>query len=503
MTVAKCGSQGENPCPRIVIVGCGISGITAAHRLIKAGFNHVRILEATSRSGGRIKTGSLGKCVCVCVCIGATYIHGPSEQNPLFCLARDYELLNSDALTPENQAADVEEHPPWVANWFSSSGQRLSAELINPAMEKFYDLVFNLPDVDGEYPYASFGQYVCSKVRQQVAEQDRDESTKKLWLCAINTLLKVQCCDNAAHSMDELDLDGFYTYKNLLGLDCTFPNGFEGLIKKLMAELPADIVTYNKPVRCVHWNNSESPVNTVLVECADGERIAADHVIVTLPLGYLKKHQSTFFSPPLPVHKLDSIHKLGFGTYNKIFVEFESPWWDADCEIIYLVWEDEDLSEQMSNIRQSWIRKLPVFTVQPPSERSSYVLCGWIAGEEAEYMETLPEQEVRRCITALIQKFTGNGAITSKRILCTRWFNDPWTCGSYVHLAIGCSEKDFENMMEPLPTKGKGSQPLQVLFAGEATHPCFYSTVHGAILTGWREADRIISHHSTSTYQPR
>lgn len=46
---------------KIVIVGCGISGIAAAHRLVKAGFHHVRIVEATARSGGRIKTGRLGE----------------------------------------------------------------------------------------------------------------------------------------------------------------------------------------------------------------------------------------------------------------------------------------------------------------------------------------------------------------------------------------------------------------------------------------------------------
>jgi len=33
----------------------------------------------------------------------------------------------------------------------------------------------------------------------------------------------------------------------------------------------------------------------------------------------------------------------------------------------------------------------------------------------------------------------------------------------------------------------------QLLFAGEATHPYFYSTTHGAMLTGKREAERIIS----------
>lgn len=47
--------------PKIVIVGSGVSGLAAAERLVKAGFRHVRILEATKRSGGRIKTSTLGK----------------------------------------------------------------------------------------------------------------------------------------------------------------------------------------------------------------------------------------------------------------------------------------------------------------------------------------------------------------------------------------------------------------------------------------------------------
>ena len=31
-----------------------------------------------------------------------------------------------------------------------------------------------------------------------------------------------------------------------------------------------------------------------------------------------------------------------------------------------------------------------------------------------------------------------------------------------------------------------------VQFAGEATHDYYYSTVHGAVESGWREAKRII-----------
>lgn len=46
---------------QILIIGCGISGVTAAKTLIDAGFQKVRILEATDRSGGRLLTGTLGE----------------------------------------------------------------------------------------------------------------------------------------------------------------------------------------------------------------------------------------------------------------------------------------------------------------------------------------------------------------------------------------------------------------------------------------------------------
>ena len=38
----------------------------------------------------------------------------------------------------------------------------------------------------------------------------------------------------------------------------------------------------------------------------------------------------------------------------------------------------------------------------------------------------------------------------------------------------------------------------KLLFAGEATHPRHFSTVHGAIESGWREADRIIEKTKTN-----
>ncbi|XP_042372914.1 peroxisomal N(1)-acetyl-spermine/spermidine oxidase-like, partial [Plectropomus leopardus] len=275
--------------PKVVIIGCGISGIAAAQRLVNAGFHHVRILEATARSGGRIKTSRLGDNITE---IGASYIHGPSEQNPLFCLARDYGLLDPAALTPENQAMAVDEHPPWAINWFSSSGQKLSAEHIKPALDLLNELMDDTFKFESqtEIPWASVGHFIRSEARQRAAERwaDKDKSTRDLLLCAISAMLKFECCSSATATMDEVDMAGYNTYKALAGLDCTLPSGFEGVINNLMSEIPAYLVTYNRPVRCVHWNNTQSGANTVTAECYDGEKIAADHVIVTVSLGRLQ-----------------------------------------------------------------------------------------------------------------------------------------------------------------------------------------------------------------------
>lgn len=477
---------------KIVIIGSGIAGISAALKLTKAGFNNVRILEATQRSGGRIKTGKLGNNI---VEIGANWIHGPSEENPVFCLARQFGLLDPEALTPENQAMDVAGHPPWIPNFFTSSGQKLNAEDALPFQMSCLEMFDEASDYQGKKePFPSVGEFIRSKALEKW--KDTDEATRSLGFSVATNMLKVECCVNGTHSLDAVGLSALSLYKTLPGLDCTFPKGYEGLIQNLLLELPPDTVTYNCPVRCIEWNNTDAQ-SLVKVECEDAKGMTADHVIVTVSLGYLKKHHSTMFSPPLPLHKLQSIQRQGFGTNNKIYVEFDSPWWDADCEIIYFLWEDEDaMVDQIPDIQSSWIKKLFGFTVLKPTERYGHVLCGWIAGHESEYMETLSEQQVAQNVTQLIRRFTGNPILTPKRVLRSQWFHDPWTCGSYSFPGIGFSSQDLNNLEEPLPNTG--SQPLQVLFAGEATHACFYSTVHGALLSGRREADRLISHYSTT-----
>ncbi|XP_051000622.1 spermine oxidase isoform X4 [Acomys russatus] len=110
-----------------------------------------------------------------------------------------------------------------------------------------------------------------------------------------------------------------------------------------------------------------------------------------------------------------------------------------------------------------------------------------------------------------------------RRILRSAWGSNPYFRGSYSYTQVGSSGADVEKLAKPLPytessktahgssTKQQPAQllsskcpeqsldpsrgsikPMQVLFSGEATHRKYYSTTHGALLSGQREAARLI-----------
>eukprot|EP00071_Canis_lupus_P038829 XP_022272386.1 peroxisomal N(1)-acetyl-spermine/spermidine oxidase-like isoform X2 [Canis lupus familiaris] len=108
-------------------------------------------------------------------------------------------------------------------------------------------------------------------------------------------------------------------------------------------------------------------------------------------------------------------------------------------------------------------------------------------------METLTDEEVLLSLTQVLRRVTGNARLPAPRsVLRSRWHSAPYTRGSYSYVAVGSTGEDIDRLARPLPEDGAEAQ-LQILFAGEATHRTFYSTTHGALLSGWREADRLIA----------
>ncbi|XP_059561613.1 spermine oxidase isoform X2 [Myotis daubentonii] len=520
--------------PRVVVIGAGLAGLAAARALLEQGFTDVTVLEASSRIGGRVESVKLGHSTFE---LGATWIHG-SQGNPIYHLAEANGLLE-ETTDGERSVGRISLYSKnGVACYLTNHGRRIPKDVV----EEFSDLyneVYNLTQeffrhgkpVNAE-SQNSVGVFTREEVRNRIRNDPEDtEATKRLKLAMIQQYLKVESCESSSHSMDEVSLSAFGEWTEIPGAHHIIPSGFMRVVELLAEGIPAHVIQLGKAVRCVHWDQAsgrprgpeieprgegdhnhnageggqggrepqgrgpdEEELWPVLVECEDCEVIPADHVIVTVSLGVLKKQHASFFCPGLPAEKVAAIHRLGIGTTDKIFLEFEEPFWGPECNSLQFVWEDEAESRTLTYPPELWYRKICGFDVLYPPERYGHVLSGWICGEEALVMEKCDDEAVAEICTEMLRQFTGNPNIPKpRRILRSSWGSNPYFRGSYSYTQVGSTGTDVEKLAKPLPyTESSKTAPMQVLFSGEATHRKYYSTTHGALLSGQREAARLI-----------
>ncbi|KAK5899273.1 hypothetical protein CesoFtcFv8_008769 [Champsocephalus esox] len=515
--------------PRIVVIGAGLAGLAATKILLKNGFTDVTVLEASDHIGGRVQSVQLGKATLE---LGATWIHG-ANGNPVYHLAEDNGLLEhtTDGERSEGRISLYTKNG--VAHYQTNAGRRIPKDLV----EEFSDLYNEVYELTQEF--FQNGKPVCAESQNSVGVFTRDvvrkkimldpddpECTKKLKLSMLQQYLKVESCESSSPSMDEVSLSEFGEWTEIPGAHYVIPEGFMKVVELLAQDIPSRTLSLSKPVRCIHWNYSakhqqaiaqsshthqgnnhneyydgcqprEDPLifgHPIYVECQDEEWIPADHVIVTSSLGVLKQNHEAMFSPSLPEEKVLAIEKLGISTTDKIFLEYEEPFWSPECNSIQFVWEDEALLEQLVYPEELWYKKICSFDVLYPPERYGYMLSGWICGQEALQMERCDDETVAETCTELLRRFTGNPNIPKPwRVLRSSWGSNPFIRGSYSFTRVGSSGEDCERLAMPLPyANSTKAPPLQVLFAGEATHRKYYSTTHGALLSGQREATRLI-----------
>lgn len=206
---------------------------------------------------------------------------------------------------------------------------------------------------------------------------------------------------------------------------------------------------------------------------ADGVRVETDRgvyeagrAIVTLPLGVLKKGSVTF-SPPLPADKQGAIDRLAMGALNKIGLVFPHAFWPAEPHFLGY------MSEARGEIPV--ILNLHHFTGRP-------ALIAFLTGRFSARTANVPDDEVQARIMEILRSMFGDSIPEPTGMIRTHWERDPFAFGSYAHIPVGAEPRDMDLLAEPVG---------RVHFAGEATHRMHGGTVHGAMLSGLREAKRI------------
>lgn len=148
----------------------------------------------------------------------------------------------------------------------------------------------------------------------------------------------------------------------------------------VLRNFPENTIQYNKPVEQILWGTTSqlddgqsSFPPRAIVKCNDGDRYECDYVIVTMSVGVLKKNAEKLFCPGLPAPKTRAIERLGYGHENKIFLEYELPFWlGHDFKTITINWNKKELKKS-----NSWIKSVSRIEQMPGS---CHVICAQISG---------------------------------------------------------------------------------------------------------------------------
>ncbi|ACY14826.1 Polyamine oxidase [Haliangium ochraceum DSM 14365] len=415
----------------VIIVGAGIAGLGAARRLVDAGLR-VLVLEARARIGGRIHSDrSLG----VAVDLGASWIHGVTG-NPITALARAHGVR---AALAQHAAFDL-----WDA-----AGCRLALDERLNSFRDFQEVLAQATEQASRQD--SLAQALARVAPAMDAREQRLFEGWKTWLAL------VMGADVAALSGRHWSDD-----EELPGPDYVIPGGCDQLLPALADGVD---VRLEHAVRGVRW--SDDPSQGVEIDSERGSFRAA-RAIITLPLGVLASG-AVHFEPALPPAKQRAIAGLGMGTLDKIAMRFPAPFWPEHLSTLQML-------ARVPDEPVGFLSLLP---------HGAPVLVGFQAGAAAVTQERQSDDEIIARALGVLRRSFGGAVAEPESALVTRWHEDPWSRGSYSHVPPGASSVLYKRMATPL------GQAL--LFAGEATSRAYPATMHGAYLSGLREAERVLA----------
>ncbi|KAJ6953371.1 lysine-specific histone demethylase 1 [Populus alba x Populus x berolinensis] len=436
----------------VVVVGAGLAGLVAARQLMAMGFKVV-VLEGRARPGGRVKTMILkGEGVVAAADVGGSVLTG-INGNPLGVLARQMGL-------PLHKVRDI-------CPLYLPDGKAVDSEIdsrIEASFNKLLDRVCKLRQAMIEEVKSvdvNLGTALEAFRRVYKVAEDPQELMLLNWHLANLEYANASLMSNL--SMAYWDQDDPY---EMGGDHCFIPGGNDTFVRELAKDLP---IFYEKTVESVRYG-----VDGVIVY-AGGQGFRGDMVLCTVPLGVLKKG-SIEFVPELPQRKKDAIQRLGYGLLNKVALLFPYNFWGGEIDTFGHLTEDPSMRGEF------------FLFYSYSSVSGGALLIALVAGDAAVKFETMsPVESVKRVLGILRGIFHPKGIVVPDPVqsVCTRWGKDCFTYGSYSYVAVGSSGDDYDILAESV---GDG----RVFFAGEATNKQYPATMHGAFLSGMREAANIL-----------
>lgn len=413
----------------VIVIGAGISGLAAAKKLKDKGFN-VIVLEAQEKIGGRIRTDrSLG----IAFDEGASWIHGP-KGNPITNLASQ---ADANTYLTDDDSLKV----------FDNNGTAYSDAFLDAQYTQFENALNAVRSIGTQSQ--SFLEVFNSLYPTQ--------ENNRLWKYMLSAYLEF----DTGGDISTLSSKYFDDDEAFSGKDVIVTNGYDKIANLLGQGLD---IRLNSRVTEVNYTSIKSLVNV------NGDSVEADYVIVSVPLGVLKNN-SVSFNPTLPIDKQGAIENTKMGNVNKFLFSWNTAFWETDVQYIGYTPDTKGKFNYFMNM----LKFLP----------TTNSLMTFAFGDYATVTESLSDGEIISEVMAQLKTIYGNSIPTPTNMLRTKWGQNINTFGAYSFAPNGTTSTDFDTMAKEISNK--------LFFAGEHTIRDYRGTVHGAYLSGIREADKIIA----------
>lgn len=439
-------SMGSGRPERVVVVGAGMAGLVAARLLHDSGFA-VTVLEARDRLGGRVWTDDR---VGAPLDLGGSWVHGV-EGNPLtlWCGKLGIDLIESQG---ERLLIDKRATAP------TREGQRRRAVMGRVAFKAAIE-------------WASWKSKAMVRVngpRSISVRQAVEPLLRARWLPEIDRLVVATFVEMSegvqSAPWDKVAAEEWFPTE---GLDRNAQprGGFRSLIDDAARGVN---VRHGVAVERVVWTGAG-----VTAFLQGGERIEAERAVIAVPVGLLRAGLP-ILDPMPPQAQQEALGRLGYGggILGKIYLRFPRRFWPEQPKWFGRL---PDAPERRGTFN-TW--------VSHQQETGLPILLSFANGQTAIHLDRdAPDAEVTALAMKSLRIMFGDDIPEPEAMAFPRWLADPWSRGGYSYPGVGSDPDDGANHARPLGGR--------VFFAGEATEPVEYGTVHAALWSGEQTAEAI------------
>ncbi len=444
----------------VIVVGAGVTGLTAAWRLAQAG-QDVLVLEARDRVGGRLRTE----------------VHGAPGAEADFEIGGQWVSPDQDALIGILDELGLPTYPRF------REGESLYVDKAGVA-HRFTD---DLPV--GEATTAAIAQLTKTldglAAAMDPARPWELDDADHLDSVSFRAWLEQQCDDpvavdnvalyigpamltKPAHSFSALQAVQMAasagSFSNLVDADVILDRRVLGGLQRVpltLAERLGDRVCLGQDVTLVEWDEDGVVVHV------GAEIHAAHRLVLAVPPTLVKRIR---FSPELPAeHRIAREHQ-SFGLVIKVQAQYETPFWRTD-----------GLS---GTGFAPWQLVHEVYDNTPEGEQRG-TLVGFVSDERADAVGRLSDAERRRQVLESLAAYFGDAALEPLTFVESDWQHQELTGGAYgTSFDLGGLTRWGAVLREPLGPIEFGSSDV----AGHG-----FQHVDGAVRVGEEVTERILT----------